>query len=217
VPEGGWGPEDVAAKFDVSHETLDRLEVYADRLKTWQRSINLVGASTIDDIWGRHIADSLQILVLAPDGAKVWVDLGSGGGLPGLVIAAALHKVEGFKMHLVESNARKCAFLHVAAQAMGVAVQIHNQRIEDLGRSSGRPRADVISARALAPLSRLCDLAEPFMWKNTVCLFHKGQDVESELTKSSRYRTMTMVQIPSLVGGSGTILRLNEVTDEQKI
>ncbi len=211
-----WTRHDVAARFDVSHETLDRLDVFVDRLKTWQQSINLVGSSTIDDVWERHVADSLQLVALAPEEAKIWVDLGSGGGLPGLVVAAARHGLEGAETHLVETNARKCAFLHVAAQAMDVVVHIHNQRIEDLGRAEKRPRADIISARALAPLSRLCDLAEPFMWKNTVCLFHKGQDVESELTQSSRYRTMSVVQIPSLVGGSGTILRLEEVADEQK-
>jgi len=216
VPKAVWGRHDVAARFDVSHETLDRLEVYVDRLKTWQRSINLVGPSTIDDIWERHIADSLQLMTMAPDWARTWVDLGSGGGLPGLVIAAARHGIEGFEMHLVDSHTRKCAFLNVAARAMGLTVHVHNQRIEQLGNSDLRPRADVISARALAPLSRLCDLAEPFMWKNTVCLFHKGQDVESELTQSSRYRTMAVVQTPSLVGGSGTILRLEGITNEQK-
>lgn len=211
-----WGPDDIAATFDVSHETLNRLEVFVERLKTWQRSINLVGPKTIDDIWGRHIADSLQLVALAPQGARTWLDLGSGGGLPGLVVAAAYHGVEGFNMHLVDSNARKCAFLQVAAREMGLSVQVHNQRIEDLGRLPLRPRADVISARALAQLSILCDLAAPFVWKNTVCLFHKGQDVESELTSMPRYRTMAVVQTPSLVAGSGTILRIKGVAGEQE-
>ena len=211
-----WGPDEVAAEFDVSHETLDRLGAYVALLKKWSRSINLVGAKTLDDVWGRHIADSLQLVALAPEGARIWVDLGSGGGLPGLVVAAALRQVKGFKMHLVEANARKCAFLHVAARAIDAPVQIHNRRIEALGRTGSRPRADVITARALAQLPALLDLAEPFMWKNTVCLFLKGQDVESELTQSSRYRTMTIVQTPSLVDGSGSILRIEGAAREQE-
>ncbi|VAW18907.1 16S rRNA (guanine(527)-N(7))-methyltransferase [hydrothermal vent metagenome] len=219
-----WGPDEVAAEFDVSHETLDRLGAYVLLLRKWSQSINLVGARTLDDVWGRHIADSLQLVALAPDEARTWVDMGSGGGLPGLVVAAALSEVEGFKMHLVEANARKCAFLHVAARAMKVPVEVHNRRIEDLGRSDTRPRADVVSARALAPLAALCDLAEPFMWKNTVCLFLKGQDVESELTQGPRYRTMTIVQTPSVVpgvassagGGLGTILRIEGAAREQE-
>ena len=215
APGGGWDRELVASAFDVSHETLERLTIYVELLEKWQRSINLVGPKTIGEAWGRHIADSLQLVTLAPKTTKIWMDLGSGAGLPGLIVAVAMRDVSGFEMHLVEANAKKCAFLQVAARAMGIEVVIHNQRIEVLAEDDLHPWADVISARALAPLPMLLELAKPFMWKNTVCLFHKGQDVESELTATAIYRTMKVVQAPSMVDGVGTILRIEGANCEQ--
>lgn len=207
-PTGRWGPDDVAEAFNVSHETLARLETLVRLLRDWQRRINLVGRSTLDEVWGRHIADSLQLVALAPEDARVWVDLGSGGGFPGLVVAIALGERPGFEMHLVESNRKKCAFLTVAARATGAPVRVHATRIEALGGSEDRPRADVVSARALAPLPALVDLATPFMWKRTVCLFLKGQDVESELTEVARFRRIQVERIPSIVDDSGSVLRI---------
>lgn len=207
-----WDAASVGARFNVSHETLDRLHAFVALLEKWQKSINLVGPATMGDVWGRHVADSLQLVALAPEETKVWLDLGSGAGLPGLVVAIALRERDGFTAHLVESNARKCAFLRVAAAETGAPVIIHARRIEELGADTDRQRADVISARALAPLERLLDLAEPFMWKNTVCLFQKGQDVEAELTQASRCWKIPHVRQPSLVAQSGTILRIGEVT-----
>ena len=202
-----WTREKVAEEFGVSHETLALLTQFVELLEKWQKSINLIGPATHKDIWGRHIADSLQIAGLAPDDAKTWLDLGSGGGLPGLVVAIAWRDRPGFKMHLVESNGKKAAFLGVAARNLGVPVKVHNCRIESLADQVPVLQADVISARALAPLPHLLDLSAAFMWKKTVCLFPKGQDVESELTASARFRRLSFVQVPSVVDGSGTILR----------
>lgn len=209
-----WTYEDVAVEFDVSHETLALLKQFVELLGKWQKSINLIGPGTLKNIWGRHIADSLQIAGLASDDAKLWLDLGSGGGLPGMVVAIALRDRAGFKMHLVESNGKKAAFLGVAARAMGVPVEVHNCRIESLAEREPPLRADVISARALAPLPQLMDLSEAFMWKKTVCLFPKGQDVESELTASARFRRLSVVRVPSVVDGSGTILRIEGATSD---
>lgn len=211
-----WTPEKVATAFDVSHETMQRLQVFADLLVKWQASVNLVGPGTVGDIWGRHIADSLQLTRIAPDRARVWVDLGSGAGLPGLPVAIMLSDRPGLAVHLVESNSKKCAFLRVAASATGAPVVVHQARIEALAVSPDRPRADVVTARALAPLKRLIGLATPFMWKNTICLFPKGQDLEGELTEASTYWNINAVRHPSVIEGTGTVLAIEGVTGVEK-
>ena len=205
-----WTPAMLAEQFNVSHETLERLHAYVALLLKWQNKINLIGPNTRDDVWGRHIADALQIADLAPEAAKTWVDLGTGAGLPGMVLAIALSKRPGFHMHLVEANARKCAFLTVAAQHTGATVTIHNRRIEDLGEDPARPRADVLTARALAPLPALLPMAVSFMWKNAIMLFSKGQDVEGELTEAAISWKIEVDRIPSRVDRQGTILRIKE-------
>lgn len=206
----GWTPALVADQFDVSRETMDRLERYVDVLTNWQRRINLIGRSTLDDIWGRHIADSLQLARLAPEEALIWLDLGSGAGLPGLVLAIVLGSRSGFHMHLVDSNGRKCAFLQAAAAATSAPVSVHHASIERLGAASEPIRADVITARALAPLVRLIPLARPFMWKKTVLLLPKGQDVETELTAAAISSTLRVERRPSVVNPAATILRIEE-------
>ncbi|MFV2092837.1 MAG: 16S rRNA (guanine(527)-N(7))-methyltransferase RsmG [Hyphomicrobiales bacterium] len=211
-----WTPATISERFNVSHETLQRLETYVALLLKWQRTVNLIGPKTRDDVWGRHIADALQYADLAPPTAKVWIDLGSGAGLPGMVLAIAMRQRPGFAMHLVEANSRKSAFLTIAAQSTGAPVKVHNRRIEDLAKDPLRPRADVITARALAPLVALLPLAVPFMWKNTVMLFSKGQDVEGELTEAAISWKIKLDRIPSRVDRQGTILRIKEaIGDEQ--
>lgn len=210
-----WGPEDVAAAFNVSHETLERLQTFVALLTKWQVSFNLIGPGTMDDIWGRHIADSLQLVAMAPGETKIWIDLGSGGGLPGVPIAIMLAGRPGFVMHLVESSTKKCAFLTTVRRKTGAPITIHNRRIEALGQMADRPRAEVLSARALAPLPALMDLAAPFVWKNTVCLFPKGQDVERELTEVARFRRLNTIRYPSRVDASGSVLRIEGFTGEQ--
>jgi 16S rRNA (guanine527-N7)-methyltransferase len=174
------GPEDFARIFDVSRETLARLGCYAELLARWQRSTNLVAASTLRHVWSRHFADSAQILALAPE-ARLWLDLGTGAGFPGLVIALLAADNSGFRMHLVDSNAKKCAFLAEAARATKLSVDIHNERIEEFAQKAPRLIPDIVCARALAPLPRLFELAAPFFGERTRGLFLKGRAAEAEL------------------------------------
>lgn len=185
-------PGDLSADRDraltlipVSRETAERLDAFVAVLLAWQQRINLIAASTEEHLWTRHVADSLQLLTLAPQ-ARVWVDLGSGGGFPGLVIACALAQVPGAQMHLVESNAKKAAFLREAARASGTPVSVHRCRIEDFLKAP--PHAvDVVTARALAPLPALLAYAYPLLKRGTSGLFPKGRDVERELTEAAKY------------------------------
>ncbi len=179
-PKSVEGPEDFARIFDVSRETRARLACYAELLARWQRSTNLVAPSTLRQVWSRHFADSAQILALAPE-ARLWLDLGTGAGFPGLVIALLAADNPGFRMHLVDSNAKKCAFLAEAARATKLSVDIHNERIEDFAQKAPRLVPEIVCARALAPLPRLFELAAPFFGERTRGLFLKGRAVEAEL------------------------------------
>ena len=151
-------PETFAAQFDVSRETLTRLLAYQALLGRWQQRINLVGPATLDDFWARHAADSAQLLALAGD-RRIWLDLGSGGGFPGLVVAIMLAE-SGGHVHLVESDGRKAAFLRTVIREVGVPASVHNRRAEELAMAGEASLADVqvISARALAPLPDLLEL-----------------------------------------------------------
>jgi 16S rRNA (guanine527-N7)-methyltransferase len=196
-----------AAEFQalsgVSRETLARLEGYAALLRKWQRAINLVGPRTLPDLWRRHIWDSAQLHPLIPPQARVLVDLGSGAGFPGLVLA-----ILGVpEVHLIESDQRKCAFLREVSRETGTPVTIHAERIEAVAPFS----ADVVTARALAPLDRLLDLAAPFLTAGGVCLFPKGQDVEKELTSATRMATMRCESWPSRSDPGGTLLRIERL------
>ncbi len=164
---------------NVSRETLRRMEIIVTQLQKWQPRINLVSSSTIADVWNRHVADSLQLVPLAGD-VKRWIDLGSGGGFPGLVVAAALAEKPGFRMCLVESNGKKCAFLRETARLAGLPVDVKCGRIEAV--VADLPDAfEIVSARALASLGNLLELAEPLMARGARGLFPKGQDVDDEL------------------------------------
>ena len=186
----------------VSHETLGRLRAYADLLTQWQSAVNLVARSTLDDLWRRHMLDSVQLVPLLPARTRVLVDLGSGAGFPGLVLA-----ILGVpEVHLIERDQRKAVFLREAARITGssAGVVVHPTDI------AGAPAisADVVTARALAPLDRLLDLAHRFCGPDTVCLFPKGQDVDKELTLATRTATLAIERCPSLSDPRGTVLRL---------
>jgi 16S rRNA (guanine527-N7)-methyltransferase len=179
----------------VSRETLARLDRFVELLLKWQNTTNLVAPSTLPQLWTRHVADSLQLLDLAPD-ARVWVDLGSGGGFPGLIIACALAETPGAEVHLVESNAKKAAFLREAARVTKAPAVVHAIRIEDSGDSLPA-RVDVVTARALAPLKSLLDQAFPLLARGAVGVFPKGQDVDAELTEAAKYWNIQASLVPS--------------------
>jgi 16S rRNA (guanine527-N7)-methyltransferase len=193
----------------VSRETEARLDRYVSLLREWQTKTNLVAPSTLSNLWTRHIADSLQLLVLAPS-AKVWVDFGSGGGFPGVVLACALAETPGARVHLVERNSKKAAFLREALRVTGAPGVVHPQGIEDtVDRITGP--IDCVTARALAPLHQLIGFAEPLMRQGATALFLKGQDVESELTEATKYWKIKPILHSSLTGGQGWIVELAAV------
>lgn len=177
----------------VSRETAALLDEYVTLLMHYPG--NLVARSTLANVWSRHIADSLQLLALAPT-AQRWVDLGSGGGFPGMVLACALAGREGATVHLVESVGKKANFLREAAGHLGVPALVHHVRIEDFVKKFRAP-TDVVTARALAPLDKLLALAEPLLKKPTQGLFLKGQDIDAELTEASKYWTIDATLVPS--------------------
>jgi 16S rRNA (guanine527-N7)-methyltransferase len=168
----------------VSRETVEICDGLVGLLKRWQRAKNLVGPATLAEVWTRHVADSAQLVALAPE-AKRWLDLGSGAGFPGLVIAACVRDRPGSEVHLIESNGRKAAFLREAARQFALPVIVHNARIEDVVPSLGED-FDVVTARALAPLTDLLAMTRNLLKTGTVGLFPKGQDVERELTEASK-------------------------------
>src|SRR5262247_2849484 len=154
----GYGPADLAADVDVSRETIDRLSAYAALLVKWQSRINLVSAATLADLWRRHMLDSAQLFPLLPPNTQAVVDLGSGAGFPGLVLA-----ILGIpEVHLIESDQRKCVFLAEAARVADASPIIHNKRIEQLEGLS----AEVVTARACAPLDQLLTYAQRFLWQD---------------------------------------------------
>ncbi len=164
-------------KARVSRETFERLDTYAMRLKTWQGAINLIARDSLPSLWTRHFLDSLQLLDIAPHRPGRWLDLGSGGGFPVLVCAIAAAEIAP-DLHFVaiESDLRKCAFLRETARITQTQLDVLSRRIED----APPQQADIITARALAPLSRLCTLALPHLGPGGVCLFPKGRSHKTE-------------------------------------
>src|SRR6201995_2335911 len=186
------------ALTSVSPETEARLDAYVDLLLQWQAKTNLIASSTLPNLWTRHISDSLQLLTLAPD-AKTWVDLGSGGGFPGVVLACALAETPGAMVHLVERNAKKAAFLREALRITGAAGTVHLADIGDYVDSVAGA-IDCVTARAVAPLHQLVGYAEPLVGKGAKALFLKGQDVEAELTEATKYWNIKQNLHSSLTG-----------------
>jgi 16S rRNA (guanine527-N7)-methyltransferase len=192
-----------AELFPVSRETLARLEAFVALLAAWSARINLVGRDTLADPWRRHILDSAQLQALVPADAQSLVDLGSGAGLPGLVLA--ILGVPG--VELVEADSRKAAFLREAARITGARVDIRHTRIETLPARS----FDIVTARALAPLDRLIGLAQPFLGPHSLCLFLKGGQAADELTLASKGWRMAATTIASRSDPRGVVLQLRQV------
>ncbi len=193
----------------VSRETEMRLDCYVDLLRLWQAKTNLVAPSTLPNLWTRHIADSLQLLSLAPS-ARRWVDFGSGGGFPGIVLACALAEMPDATVHLIERNAKKAAFLREALRVTNASGVVH---LSDIGDSvdSNLTRIDCVTARALAPLHQLIGWAAPLVEQGAKALFLKGQDVELELTEATKYWNIKPRLHSSLTGGHGWIVELDRI------
>ena len=211
MKKNGQGAFDLAADkkralalTPVSRETEERLKNFVDLLLLWQNKFNLVASSTLPILWTRHIADSLQLLPLAPD-AKVWVDFGSGAGFPGIPIACALADTPGAMVHLVESVGKKANFLREVVQKLGLPAQVHQERAEKFGESFAET-VHVVTARAVAPLKVLCDQAFPLIAKGAVGLFPKGQDVAAELTEAAKYWRLEASTVPSVTSAAGAIV-----------
>lgn len=223
-PSASFGPliasalaEDKAralAIMPVSRETEARLDRYVDLLLQWQAKTNLIAPSTLPTVWTRHIADSLQLLKLIDDKVtsqpKVWIDLGSGGGFPGVVVAAALAERADMTIHLVERTAKKAAFLREALRVTGGRGQVHAMDIGDFVDSFSEV-PDYISARALASLSLLFDFIAPIMANRTRALLMKGQDVDSELTEATRYWKFDVKAHQSRTDAGGKILEIQRL------
>ena len=188
----------------VSRETQRRLDLFVDLLLVWQQKTNLIASSTIPTIWTRHIADSLQLLDLAPD-ARVWVDFGSGGGFPAIPIACALADRPGAIVHLIESNGKKAAFLREAIRVTGAPAQVHMDRVEKYTLSPVNS-VDVVSARALAPLKILCDQAFALIERGAIGLFPKGLDVAAELTEAAKYWNIDATTVAGKTSPDGCIV-----------
>jgi 16S rRNA (guanine527-N7)-methyltransferase len=193
----------------VSRETLDRLDRFVAVLLAWQQHTNLIAASTEPTLWTRHVADSLQLLRLAPQ-ARIWVDLGSGGGFPGLVIACALADMPGVRVHLVESSTKKAAFLREAARAAEAPAEVHAVRIEDFVENLAVP-VDVVTARALAPLAGLLTATYPLLKVGALGLFPKGQDVDAELTAAAKCWSIQSSLVPSLTDPRAKIVCISGI------
>jgi 16S rRNA (guanine527-N7)-methyltransferase len=194
----------------VSRETTERLDGFVSTLLDWQRTTNLIALSTVPELWTRHIADSLQLLDLATD-ARIWVDLGSGGGFPGVVIGCALAERPGALVHLVESNSKKVAFLREARRVTGTPLAIHAERIEAFATGfEGAP--EVICARAVAPLKSLLDQCFPLLGKNGVTgLFPKGQNAELELREARKSWTMDATLVASRTDPKSRIVVIRDL------
>ncbi|MEM7044032.1 MAG: 16S rRNA (guanine(527)-N(7))-methyltransferase RsmG [Pseudomonadota bacterium] len=195
--------EEFAEITGVSRETLASLDQYLALLRRWQTAINLVGPRTLTDPWRRHLLDSAQLVQYLPNDADDIFDLGSGAGLPGLILAI----VSDSKVHLVESDLRKAQFLREAARVLGLPVEVHAARIEQLPARC----ANVIVARALAPLHRLIDLAFPLLKADSICLFLKGQKLQDELTEARKSWRMSSQSFPSLSDPSASVLKLWDI------
>ena len=193
----------------VSRETEARLDRYVDLLREWQAKTNLIAASTLPNLWTRHISDSLQLLTIVPT-ARIWVDFGSGGGFPGVVLACALADTPRAMVHLVERNAKKAAFLREALRVTNSPGVIH---LADIGDSVDRITGpvDCVTARAVAPLHQLIGFAEPLVKKGAKALFLKGQDVEAELTEATKYWNIRPHLHSSRTGGHGWIVELDRI------
>jgi 16S rRNA (guanine527-N7)-methyltransferase len=192
----------------VSRETEDRLAAFVDLLDRWRRKINLIADSTFPSVWTRHIADSAQLIALAPD-ARRWLDMGSGAGFPGLVIAIQLADVPGAMVHCIESDGRKCAFLREAARATGAAAEIHPMRVEAIAPES-LGAVDAVTARAFAPLPLTLKLAKPWMERGAIAVFPRGESARDQIATLPEAWVHAIETLPSVVNPKAAILRIRQ-------
>ncbi len=218
---GGQGAHDLSADkaralalTPVSRETERRLSIFVDTLLLATEKQNLIGPSTIPTVWTRHVADSLQLLALAPE-AKTWADFGAGAGFPGIPIACALADTPGARVHLVESVGKKANFLRDAVAKTGVPAEIHHMRAENFPASHG-DSVDVVTARALSPLKVLFELAFPLIQRGAMGLFPKGQDVDAELTEAAKYWNIEATKAPSKTSLDGSIVIVTGLTRKRR-
>lgn len=201
---------DIAAVtgFDVSRETLEKLQAYVAMIEKWNPAINLVARSTLGQIWQRHIADSLQVAEFLTQDQRLWCDIGSGGGLPGLVVAILAHDLTpGLRVDMVEVDQRKSVFLRQVVRELGLTCRVHTSKIEDLPPMS----AEVLSARALAPLSSLCAYAKQHLAEGGVAIFPKGAQFASELNEAQKHWSFSVEQVESKTDPQARLLVLREI------
>lgn len=198
---------------NVSRETLERLEIFEAEFQKWSRHINLAAPSTLPELWPRHILDSAQLFALQPT-ATAWLDLGSGGGFPGAILAILLTERAGSHIELVESNNKKAAFLRAVLGRLGVPATVHICRIEDAVSQAREPQ--VVTARALAPLPRLLDLASPWLGidskASATALFHKGRDYAAEVAETADKWQFNLIEHPSKIDPLGRILEISQLS-----
>lgn len=198
------GKADFIKHFQVPRETVHRLDAYATLLAEWNGKFNLVAASTMPQLWTRHFLDSAQLTAYIPSAAASLVDMGSGAGLPGLVIAILCPQLA---CHLIESTGKKADFLRLVAKELALNVVVHQARIEAIRGLE----ADIVTARALKALPELLSYAKPLLKKDSFCLFPKGQNVDAELTAARKYWTFTVEKHQSLSDSSGSILKIGDL------
>ena len=199
-------PADFRQMTNVSRETMDRLDGYVRSLRRWNRTTNLVSAESLKDVWRRHILDCAQLAPLISEQAEVSLDIGSGAGLPGVILAILLQDRPTCHVVCVDSHTRKCAFLAAIAAELAIPFEVVKGRLEDIPPF----QADIVTARALAPLGRLLDHAIRFAGPHTQCLFLKGHDVESELTAATEYWTMSVDLLPSVSHPQGQVVLIQD-------
>lgn len=192
----------------VSRETFERLQAFEQLFLKWNRSINLAAPSTLDDVWRRHILDSAQLARIAPAGTR-WVDLGSGGGFPGLVLGFLLAERSGASIDLVESNRKKASFLQSVIGQFGLPARVLAKRIDDSYPLVSAP--EIVTARALAALPDLLDLSAPWLTKGSRALFHKGRDYRAEVEESAHRWSFDLVEHPSVTDAEGVILEISDL------
>jgi len=202
------------ALVPVSRETAARLDSFAALLLDWHARMNLIAVSTVPTLWTRHIADSLQLIAIAPQ-ARKWADLGSGGGFPGVPIACALAEQNSAEVHLIESNKKKAAFLREAVRVTGAPAIVHAERVADFA-GGFRGELDAVTARALAPLPELLSIAYPLLKRGAQALFPKGQDVEAELTQATKCWSIQASLVPSRTDPKSRVVVIREARPKHK-
>jgi 16S rRNA (guanine527-N7)-methyltransferase len=202
------------ALVPVSRETAARLDSFAALLLDWHARMNLIAVSTVPTLWTRHIADSLQLIAIAPQ-ARKWADLGSGGGFPGVPIACALAEQNSAEVHLIESNKKKAAFLREAVRVTGAPAIVHAERVADFA-GGFRGELDAVTARALAPLPELLSIAYPLLKRGAQALFPKGQDVEVELTQATKCWSIQASLVPSRTDPKSRVVVIREARPKRK-